>query len=89
MTDRFEQIKKKYVATFLQKHSDLNAAWEKKDFSQLHELLHKLAGSSGSYGFSDISQLCQQSMKLVGTETITDEQLLEQYLKELFSLLQQ
>lgn len=89
MTDRFEQIKKKYEATFSQKHSDLNAAWEIRDFSQLHGLLHKLAGSSGSYGFSDISQLCQQSMKIIGTETVTDQPLLEQHFKKLFSLLQQ
>jgi HPt (histidine-containing phosphotransfer) domain-containing protein len=59
MTDRFEQIKTKYILSFEQKQKDLQKAWKEKDIEQLLHLLHKLSGSSGGYGYPRISQTCQ------------------------------
>jgi len=63
MQSKFEKIKQKYITSFAQKQNDLEKAWGKKDISLLHSLLHKLAGSSGSYGFKELSDLCQEAMK--------------------------
>jgi len=60
MTDKLAQLKQKYIKSFVQKHNDIESAWGEKDFPQLEYLLHKLAGSSGSYGFSRLNHLCTQ-----------------------------
>lgn len=61
MTDKFEQLKQKYISSFEQKYNDIESAWGEKDFPQLEYLLHKLAGSSGSYGFTRLNHLCSQA----------------------------
>jgi len=65
MPDKLVQLKQKYINSFEQKHNDIEASWEKKDFPQLEYLLHKLSGSSGSYGFSRLNLLCQHAENII------------------------
>ncbi|MBL4659877.1 MAG: Hpt domain-containing protein [Alcanivoracaceae bacterium] len=87
MSDRFAEIKKIYIATFAQKQMDLNAAWDDKDVTLLQSLLHKLAGSSGSYGFDDISLLCHKIMGLLESNVSDNKEQINDCLQEVFVLL--
>ena len=84
--DKFEQLKKHYISSFEQKKVDLDGAWQEKDIGRLESLLHKLAGSSGSYEFNHLSQLCRQSMECINESfEIVDKEQFESYLKALFA----
>lgn len=54
-------------------------------FANSHSALHKLAGSSGMYGYDDIAELCRNAMISAQQE---DTQLLIQQLSELISMLE-
>lgn len=89
MSDKFEQLKQKYVGSFGQKQKDLNNAWEEKNFEALEGLLHKLAGSSGSYEFQALSVLCRKAMEQIDSSFIVASQdKLEMVLEELFGMLE-
>jgi len=87
MSDRFAEIKKKYIATFTQKQVDLNAAWDDKYLALLQGLLHKLAGSSGSYGFDDINSLCYEAMELLENKAANNDRQIDDCLKKIVVLL--
>ena len=63
MENKLAQLKKKYSASFEQKIKAIEDAWADKDVAQVHGLLHKLSGSSGSYGFSRLSLYCRNGME--------------------------
>lgn len=63
--DKFEQLKRRYISSFGQKQTDLNGAWNERAIGKLERLLHKLAGSSGSYEFDQLSQLCRQAIACI------------------------
>jgi len=65
MPHSFDDIKNRYIATFPAKEMDLRNAWGEKDVSSLRQLLHKLCGSSGSYGFDKLSSLCRDALTLL------------------------
>ena len=52
----------------------------------LRDDLHKLAGSSGMYGYADISKVCRHAMSAIDEEKLED---LAQYLHEAQQLLKQ
>ncbi len=56
----FDQLKQQFLASFEVKISNLNKALENHDTQALTLAVHQLAGSSGSYGFADISALCSE-----------------------------
>ncbi len=84
----FEKIKQKYISTFHQKQKDLQAAWGNQDSALLHELLHKLAGSSGGYGFNQLSVLSRQGMELTEDNEIANFEQLESCYKDICLILQ-
>ena len=88
MIDRFAQIKQKYIASFAQKQIDFKKAWGEKDVTQLHHLLHKLSGSSGSYGFDDLCSLCHKAMVFTEEYDIKNTDKIEQYLEDIYLILQ-
>ncbi len=53
-----EQLQQKYLASFADKIVALKTALEQDDVQALNVQLHQLAGSSGSYGYAKISELC-------------------------------
>jgi HPt (histidine-containing phosphotransfer) domain-containing protein len=86
MADKFQQLKLKYTNSFEQKQKDLKKAWIEKEFGLLEELLHKLAGSSGSYGFDKLSKLCRQAMEFVDeTSSKLETESLENILVDIFT----
>jgi len=87
MSNGFEQLLKKYQASFADKQSKLKKAWENKDILQLHNLLHKLAGSSGSYGYNKINTIARHGMNLTRDEKNYIHEEVEWCLDHLFSLL--
>ncbi|HHL32225.1 MAG TPA: Hpt domain-containing protein [Oceanospirillales bacterium] len=88
MTDRFAQLKLKYTSTFAQKKQDLKSAWENKEMTVLENGLHKLAGSSGGYGFDELSVLCYQAMKLLDGYNPDNSNQLTEVLTQIFAILE-
>jgi len=87
MSDPFTHIKKKYVATFTQKQKDLEIAWENKDIPQVNALLHKLAGSSGGYGFDQLYDLSHKAMLLTDKKAIFNFEKIENCLQHIYNIL--
>lgn len=56
----FEQLKEKYISSFEEKTTQLENALANNDSQALSVLVHQMAGSSGSYGFHEISDCCQE-----------------------------
>ncbi|MEZ5473353.1 MAG: Hpt domain-containing protein [Marinicella sp.] len=54
----FEELKKKYIASFEEKIHRMEQALEQKDVQVLATLVHQIAGSSGSYGLTELSDFC-------------------------------
>ncbi|MFT7526001.1 MAG: HPt (histidine-containing phosphotransfer) domain-containing protein [Arenicella sp.] len=63
-----------------------NAGTGDKAYIEIHQCLHKLAGSSGMYGYSAIAELSRAAMQ---SSQRNDAQLLVEQLNELRDLLQQ
>ena len=53
--------KKQLIDEYVERLSD--EPTDKLVLSELHGELHKLAGSSGMYGYDDISRLCREIMQ--------------------------
>ncbi len=87
MFDQFLAIKKRYVATFAQKHKDIEGAWQAKDILSLGAMLHKLAGSSGSYGFDEINLLCYEAMDLLEDYDSSNDVRIDEYIGKILVLL--
>ena len=61
----FEQLKQNFLASFESKIRHLEKALVEQDVQALSVSIHQLAGSSASYGFDDVSQLCGDIETLV------------------------
>lgn len=57
-----------------------------EDLLPIREELHKLAGSSGMYGYSDISETCREAIKSIDDGK---ESALPLYLNRLIGLIEQ
>jgi signal transduction histidine kinase/response regulator of citrate/malate metabolism len=55
----FDKLVAGYASRLPQKLANLSTAFEKQNWDELRQLIHKLKGSAGSYGFSDISEICE------------------------------
>ena len=84
MNDKFEQIKKRYILSFEAKQKELQLAWQEKDIEQLLFLLHKLAGSSGGYGYPRISQTCQIIKEHLVVKEKYDYDIVQGFLDSIF-----
>lgn len=69
----FKQLKQKYLLSFDEKISSINQALESDDAQALSVLIHQMAGSSGSYGFDDISSLCIEIEDIMHDTQIINE----------------
>ena len=87
MTAEFVDIKNKYMASFSSKSIDLKTAHHQKDLPQLRMLLHKLAGSSGGYGFDELSSYCQNALELMEVKKEADISYLNDVIKQITGLL--
>ena len=82
-------LKDRYRASFVEKIATLNeqrnalAIDGDSQLTEAHESLHKLAGSSGMYGYEDVSLLCRKTM------TKTDKADVVEGLDALIELLEQ
>jgi len=61
----FEQLKQQFLSSFELKIAHLKNALENQDTQALTVAVHQLAGSSGSYGFDAISELCSEIESMV------------------------
>ena len=68
----FEQLKIQFLASFENKMEILKNALEQQDAQALTVSVHQLAGSSGSYGFDAISELCSEIESLVHVNNVID-----------------
>lgn len=87
MTDAFKELLEQYRATFPDKVSELETCVERltkpEDVNEviehLHGLVHKLSGSSGAYGMTelhDVTRLLNERLKaLMAGERISIESL--------------
>ncbi|NQV54754.1 MAG: Hpt domain-containing protein [Rhodospirillales bacterium] len=71
LAERLEELKKSYVSQLDERISALESAWEIAVHSatqtervdgvrKLNELSHKLAGSAGTFGFSELSKVASK-----------------------------
>ncbi len=60
-----EALRKKYLASFEDKSIRIKSALESSDIQVLSTLIHQLAGSSGSYGFSELSDQCLELEQMI------------------------
>lgn len=61
----FEKLKQNYLSTFTDKIVNIEQALESSDIQVLSTQIHQMIGSSGSYGFLEISQHCTQIEKQI------------------------
>ena len=87
MSDRFLIIKNKYIATFAEKQKDLQTAWDNKDVAQLHDLMHKIAGSSGAYGFQELSDQVRNSMEAIADDSDVNSDRVKKSVLQIISTL--
>ncbi|MFA3790893.1 ATP-binding protein [Aliiglaciecola sp. SL4] len=59
-SNEFERLIEDYKNSFESKIADMQAAADLQDWHQVQQLMHKLKGSAGSYGFDRISELAKQ-----------------------------
>jgi HPt (histidine-containing phosphotransfer) domain-containing protein len=59
MPNKFAILKRKYLSSFPAKLEGIIGAQKNQDVDLVHDLIHKLAGSSGGYGFDEISLHCK------------------------------
>ena len=70
-----EALKQKYLASFEEKILRIKSALESSDSQVLSTLIHQLAGSSGSYGFTELSELCIEIEQLIIEQQVLDAKL--------------
>ena len=85
---KFLEIKNRYIGTFADKKTDLKSAWKEKDFERLYESLHKLCGSSGGYGFDDVSKSCRTILNTLNDDVENNLEKIEIHLNMIFDVLQ-
>ena len=54
-----------------------------------HDLMHKLTGSSGGYGFDELYQLSHQAMILTSNNQVSNSTDMQQCLQSIYAILQQ
>jgi HPt (histidine-containing phosphotransfer) domain-containing protein len=70
----FEQLKQKYLSSFEDKMKLIENALESSDVQVLSNLIHQIAGSSGSYGLTELSEHCLMiEEKLIADADFTTE----------------
>ena len=80
-----EQLKQQFLASFEVKIAHLKQALENQDSQALTIAVHQLAGSSGSYGFEQISELCCDIESLVHDHSI--DAMVQEQTQQLIKLL--
>ncbi len=88
MSAGFEQLKQEYIASFQDKIARIKLALEDNDSQALRFIIHQLAGSSGSYGFSRILVRCLEIEDLTVDHPPIDETLRDKT-QQLLDLMQQ
>lgn len=88
--DKLDEIRQKYIHSISDKLlllSDLIANFEKNNdevsLIALRDLIHKIAGSAGSYGFSNVSNLCKK-LEMRIEEQIKSKKYADKELNESF-----
>lgn len=73
LKEQVEELRLLYVASFAAKSVDIAVAWSEADsdtldtqaIGKLASWLHQLAGSAGSYGFTEIGKLSSETETLL------------------------
>lgn len=83
----FLQSLSDYIQTPLNPQTPVNRQRGRaKVCNEIHEYMHKFAGSSGMYDYPDIAELCRAAMR---SSSQNEVQLLAEQLSDLRDLLQQ
>jgi len=85
--DKFAVLRKKYLSSFPKKLERIADAWKKQETETLHDLIHKLAGSSGGYGFDEISRQCKNILLQLHKSKNSSNKDLDEAIETLLSLL--
>ncbi len=74
------ELKKDYLISLPQKLAILKELTEKQDWEQLENEYHKLKGTGKTYGFPEVSLLCQKMEELAQRPSGRDPQIFNQAL---------
>jgi signal transduction histidine kinase/CheY-like chemotaxis protein len=81
----FEKLVEGYASRLPQKLSEIDISAKEQDWEKFKQLIHKLKGSAGSYGFSHISEVCEEIEQNLSEEdyqlVMTSFELLTQAVK--------
>jgi len=86
--DPFAQLKQQFVSSFAEKADALQLALEQTNVQALTVKLHQLAGSSGSYGFDELAEICAGLESMTQNTTELNSQIKAQTV-QLIQLLRQ
>ncbi len=70
-----KKMKVKYVADLAIKVEELRSLVEKKDFTEIESILHKLKGSGASYGLPEVSDFGAKYEQKAKSKELSDEEL--------------
>ncbi len=87
MTDKFTALRNKYLSSFPVKLEGIKNAYKQQDMKQVHDLIHKLAGSSGGYGFDEISLHCKSLLLQLHESKNENNKTIEKAINDLLLLL--
>jgi len=79
----FLALRKRYLGSFPDKIAALRQARAAEDCDTVVNLLHQLAGSSGSYGFPELSRMClalEEEVICAGDKLDKAKEMLEEVL---------
>lgn len=67
-----ERLADKIELIQLQISAIIEASGDAVSIEEAHQTLHKLAGSSGMYGYEDVNFLCRKVMSQLGKASVDD-----------------
>ncbi|GEM_PF-2874304 len=88
----FLALQRKYLDSFPEKMATLRAARAREDCDTVIALLHQLAGSSGSYGFPELSRRClalEEEIICAKESLVRAKSMLEELLELMQAIYQQ
>lgn len=86
-SELLDELKSDYLNKLPTRIAELKENTTKKDWLQLEELYHNLKGTGKTYGFPEVSQICEVMELFVNHKNANTEQYAQQAIEVLENLL--
>lgn len=78
------KLKQKYIQNLPAKMAEIELYFDDKNIDKLQVAIHKLAGSAGMYGFSELSLMAADIEDFIVSKETVDRLMLETQLQRLY-----